>query len=245
VVVDFVAGNVRLDGVAVAKLDAQPHTYRLDVSAGRHRLAIDGKPVADTDAEISRYGVAFPMPPNIACSAVKQPPDPTFVTTRWSRVKLDTAPKLAPSKFAIKPALPLGQELKQLAAAYPELEPSFANLTAASDACVAFELVRATMSAPPAKLTAAELAKAARAVRPPPTKQEHEGECDPGKRCDCGMCSIQHSIDFLQRGDWKQAAATITNQLPPEYGVTLSPATRKALARAFEAIAKDPTTCRH
>jgi hypothetical protein len=189
--------------------------------------------------------VAVPMAPNIALSAIKEPPDPTFVTTRWSRVKLDTAPKLAPSKFAIKPLLPLGTELKQLAAAYPDFEPSFANLTPAADACLAFELVRATMTAPPAKLTAAELAKAARAVRPPPTKQEHEAECDPAKRCDCGMCSIQHSIDFLQHDHWQEAAATITNQLPPEYGVTLSPAKRKALARALEAIAKDPTRCRH
>jgi hypothetical protein len=204
-----VGNTITLDGEITTIVDDDlPHTYRLEVQGGHHRLLIDGTVVLDTDRELTAFDVD-PDPPHVSFGAELGAPGTP--TTHWLALKIDTAPRrLVKSAFPVTPVArfsgPFADWIQRLALNVPQLAVELSRVRLSEDAraCVAFAIVQAAGADLPARFradaVAARAAQAAQvahdeATRPHPI-------CDPAGPCDCGRCprptsDADHAKDVL------------------------------------------------
>jgi hypothetical protein len=185
-----IGNTVTLDGDSTTIVDDdRPHTYRLEVLGGHHRLLIDGKLVLENDREISSLE-SDPDLPHVSFGA--EDGAPGTPTTHWLALKLDTAPRgLAKSAFPVRPLArftgPFAAWLTQLAFDVPELalELSRVKLSEDARACVAFAIVRAGGASLPDRFRRDDFVST---PPPAPSNQSRHPICDPAGPCDCGRC---------------------------------------------------------
>jgi hypothetical protein len=190
-----VGNTITLDGQNETIVDDDlPHTYRLEVHGGHHRLLRDGTVVINADREITSLDVD-PDPPHVSFGA--EGGAPGTPTTHWMALNIDTAPhRLEKSAFPVKPLArfsgPFAEWLRRLAFNVPELALDLSRVQLSEDAraCVAFAIVRAAGADLPEQFRRdAVAARAARAAEfaNEEAKRPH-AICDPAGPCDCGRC---------------------------------------------------------
>ena len=191
--------------------DDQPHVYRLEAAAGRHRLLVDGIVVLDSDVAIDALGDNNAA---VVSFSVHDQPAANRQPTRIMALEIDTAPKkLLPSKYELPAVAAFADWLRALREVAPDRRATWEklDLSELAHSCVAFAIVASAAKphpahyrqtdvdkwltrATPAPKTASPPGPAApRKPAPPPDTdpfgnpaQSRGPYCDPVGPCDCG-----------------------------------------------------------